>query len=436
MNTHPARPRAVTTPRLAARAQLGADWRARAWATCLSALLIGGGWSQAHAADPGAVAAKPAASAKSAPPKPTVVAPEAAPAEEKVDLGNDIKKALRESLPGRKKLTLVISDKPEPVPAQPKPAPTAKAATTAKTAAIAAAAVATSAQPATPEVHTAPPPAVRAPAVAARSQRVVPAVVKPTASRAYLQARAAALAGHAPALANPADSSHGDGHWTYAGPTGPQAWGQLKPEFTTCAIGQRQTPINIEDSYTLQGPAEPLLFNYQPANGVVVNNGHTIQVNLQGNNTLTVRGSTYSLVQFHFHTPSEEQVNFRSFAMVAHLVHKNDQGQLAVVAVLLDPGQANGLIDKVWTYMPLDINDEVRMPAGLLDMDELLPQDQRYYQFMGSLTTPPCTEGVLWMVLKTPSQISQAQLRLFQQLYPNNARPIQAVNGRPIRNAQ
>ena len=435
MNTHPTRPRAVTTPRLAARAQCDADWRARAWATCLSALLIGGGWSQAHASDPASVTAKPTASAKSAPPKPTVVAPEAAPAEEKVDLGNDIKKALRESLPGRKKLTLVISDKPEPVPAQPKPAPTAKAATTAKTAAIAAAAVATSAQAATPEVQAAPAPAVR-PAVAARSQRIVPAVVKPTASRAYLQARAAALAGHAPALANPAHSSHGDGHWTYAGPTGPQAWGQLKPEFTTCAIGKRQTPINIEDSYTLQGPAEPLLFNYQPANGTVVNTGHSIQVNLQGNNTLTVRGSTYSLVQFHFHTPSEEQVNFRSFAMVAHLVHKNDQGQLAVVAVLLDPGQANGLIDKVWTYMPLDIHDEVRMPAGLLDMDELLPQDQRYYQFMGSLTTPPCTENVLWNVIKQPTQVSKEQIRLFQQLYPANARPVQPVNNRPIRNAQ
>ena len=430
MNTPPTWPRASTTPRLAARAQAATDWRARAWAACLGALLIGGGWHLAHAADPGAVAAKPAASAKTAPPKPVATALEAAPAEDKIDLGNDIKKALRESLPSRKKLTLVISDQPEPMPAQPTPAPTGKAAAIATTAAGA------SAEPAPPEVHAAPAIPVQAPAVAQRKQRVAPAVVKPTASRAYLQARAAALAGHAPALAQPADSHHGDGHWTYAGPTGPQAWGQLKPEFTTCAIGQRQTPIHIEDGYTLQGPAEPLLFNYQPANGTVVNNGHTIQVNLQGNNTLTVRGSTYTLVQFHFHTPSEEQVNFRSFAMVAHLVHKNDQGQLAVVAVLLDPGEANALIDKVWTYMPLDINDEVRMPAGLLDMDELLPKDQRYYQFMGSLTTPPCSEGVLWMVMKTPTQLSQAQLRLFQQLYPNNARPVQAVNGRPIRNAQ
>ena len=142
------------------------------------------------------------------------------------------------------------------------------------------------------------------------------------------------------------------------------------------------------------------------------------------------------MLQFHFHTPSEEQVNFRNFAMVAHLVHKNSEGQLAVVAVLLDPGVVNALINKVWTYMPLDQSDRVRLPAGIIDMNELLPKDQRYYQFIGSLTTPPCTEGVLWMVLKQPTQISKDQLRLFQQLFPNNARPVQPVNGRPVRNAQ
>jgi carbonic anhydrase len=168
----------------------------------------------------------------------------------------------------------------------------------------------------------------------------------------------------------------------------------------------------------------------------VVNNGHTIQVDLYGNNSLTVRGSNYKLVQFHFHTPSEEQINYRNFAMVAHLVHKNDQGQLAVVAVLLDPGAANSLIDKVWTYMPLDAGDQVRMPLGILDMNELLPKDQRYYQFIGSLTTPPCTEGVLWMVLKQPTQLSREQLKLFTQLYPRNARPVQPTNGRAVRDAQ
>ena len=122
--------------------------------------------------------------------------------------------------------------------------------------------------------------------------------------------------------------------------------------------------------------------------------------------------------------------------MVAHLVHKNSEGQLAVVAVLLDPGIANALINKVWTYMPLDTGDRVRMPAGLVDMNELLPKDQRYYQFIGSLTTPPCTEGVLWRVLKQSTTLSRDQIKLFSQLFPSNARPVQPVNGRAIRDAQ
>jgi carbonic anhydrase len=258
--------------------------------------------------------------------------------------------------------------------------------------------------------------------------------------------RAASLAEHATANApgmhttasTPDAAVHGGGdvHWSYDGESGPQAWGNLKPDFNTCATGKRQSPINIEDSATPQGPAEPVQFAYAPSNGTVVNNGHTIQVDVQGENTITVRGSTYRLVQFHFHTPSEEQINFKRFPMVVHLVHKNSEGQLAVVAVLLDEGTANAFIDKVWTYMPLDTGDRVRMPPGLLNLSELLPTDQRYYQFMGSLTTPPCSEGVLWMVLKQPVSISKAQYKLFTQLYPNNARPVQAANGRVVREAQ
>ena len=129
-------------------------------------------------------------------------------------------------------------------------------------------------------------------------------------------------------------------------------------------------------------------------------------------------------------------ITLKDSLVMAHLVHKNAEGQLAVVAVLLDTGAANPLIDKVWTYMPLDDGDRVRMPADGLQLEELLPKDQRYYQFMGSLTTPPCSEGVLWMVLKTPMTISKAQLKLFTQLYPNNARPVQPVNARPVRDAQ
>jgi carbonic anhydrase len=269
--------------------------------------------------------------------------------------------------------------------------------------------------------------------------------ISPTAkaltSQRYNQARAAAVAGHSSATA--AGGSHAasakahgaEAHWSYEGDTGPQAWGNLKPEFNVCAIGKRQSPINIEQGSTLQGPAEPVQFAYAPSNASVVNNGHTIQVDVQGDNSITARGSNYRLLQFHFHTPSEEQINFKRFPMVAHLVHKNNEGQLAVVAVLLQEGESNAMIDKVWTYMPLDSGDRVRMPQGLLDVNELLPKDQRYYQFMGSLTTPPCTEGVLWMVMKQPVTLSKAQFKLFSQIYPNNARPVQPVNSRPVREA-
>lgn len=338
----------------------------------------------------------------------------------------DLKKAIREQMLGKKKMTLVISDKPAHAASGHAPA---------------------SQNAVTADAHATKPvviPAVAHPVAATVKPRsVTPTVViNPRASRDYIRAKAAALTGHPTASMSHEDSNaahgsaeHGTAHWSYSGATGPQAWGQLNPEFAACATGKRQSPINIEESYTLQGPAEPLQFNYTPSNGTVINNGHTIQVEVQGNNTLAVRGSAYSLLQIHFHSPSEVQVNYRQFAMVAHLVHKNAEGQLAVVAVLLDPGETNPLIDKIWTYMPLDVNDQVRMPPGLLNLKELLPQDQRYYQFIGSLTTPPCSEGVLWMVLKKPAQISAAQLRLFQQLYPNNARPVQPVNSRPVRSA-
>ena len=338
-------------------------------------------------------------------------------ASEAKDMGEQVREAVESGAQANKRLTLVINGKekkfitaPAKEPEAPAEAPAAKA-----------------------SAHSAEP---------AQAPRWRPrAVVKPQTSRQYIRAKAATLTEHETAhdgasVMGEAHAEGGEVHWSYEGVNGPQAWGKLKPEFNVCALGKRQSPINIEDSSTLQGPAEPLLFNYTASSGSVVNNGHTIQVDLYGDNSVTVRGSTYKLLQFHFHTPSEEQINYRNYAMVAHLVHKNNEGQLAVVAVLLDAGVANALINKVWTYMPLDTNDRVRMPVGLIDMNELLPKDQRYYQFMGSLTTPPCTEGVLWMVLKQPTTVSRDQIRLFTQLFPRNARPVQAVNGRAVREAQ
>ncbi len=336
--------------------------------------------------------------------------PHAAPAEPPAAIGKQVRDAL-EGMPGiKKKLTLIVDSKSKPE------APAAAA-----------------------NAHGAAPAMPVATAESSSHGAVVAQPVNPQASRQYIRAKAAALTGHEPAAPAQADGAHaspgGDVHWSYDGSNGPQAWSELKPEFNACASGKRQSPINIEDSATLQGPAEPIVFNYSPSNGVVVNNGHTIQVDLSGDNSITIRGTNYKLVQFHFHHPSEERINYKGYAMVAHLVHKSAEGQLAVVAVLIEAGAPNPLINKVWTYLPLDTSDKVRMPASLVEMTELLPTDQRYYQFMGSLTTPPCSEGVLWLVLKQPMTVSREQLRLFSQLFPNNARPVQASNNRTVRNA-
>lgn len=271
---------------------------------------------------------------------------------------------------------------------------------------------------------------------AAKSPGSISTSAKASRPLGVLAAPTPAVTGTRQAASKESAHSAGEAHWSYEGEGGPQAWGKLKPEFSMCAFGKRQSPINITDGATLEGPAEPIQFSYTPSNATVVNNGHTIQVDMQGENSITVRGSTYRLVQFHFHTPSEEQIDFKRYPMVAHLVHKNDDGQLAVVALLMDVGENNALIDKVWTYMPLEVNDRVRMPRDFLNLSELLPTDQRYYQFMGSLTTPPCSEGVLWLVMKNTIQISKDQHKLFTQLYAFNARPIQPLNGRTVREAQ
>lgn len=388
------------------------------WPLAVSLALACGLTPLARANDP---APAPATRSDTTAKKATPPAAPAAGASEAKTAAAEVRDAVQTGVASKKKLTLVFDGKEKKLIALPvKPA----------------AAPATPSPPAATRQASAPAFAAAALPGAAPIQKAVGALHNPADSRNYIRAKAAAMAGHGAEPGGAVAHAAGNGHWSYAGEAGPQAWGQLKPEFNVCAIGKRQSPINIEETATLQGPAEPLVFNYQPSSGTVVNNGHTIQVDVVGDNSVTVRGSTFKLIQFHFHHPSEERVNHQGFAMVAHLVHRNTEGQLAVVAVLLDPGAANTLIDKVWTHMPLEISDRVRLPNGLIDMNELLPKDQRYYQFMGSLTMPPCTEDVLWMVLKQPSLASPAQIKLFSQLFPNNARPVQAVNGRAIRDAQ
>jgi carbonic anhydrase len=246
-------------------------------------------------------------------------------------------------------------------------------------------------------------------------------------------------AGHA-AMAR--RSSHGaaykpqraPAHWSYEGEGGPQSWSKLDPAYGLCLRGQRQSPIHIESAQALSGPSDDLEFSYKTSQAEVVNNGHTFQVDLGAGSELVARAESYRLIQFHFHHPSEEKIDYKGFPMVVHLVHKSESGRWAVVAIELNVGAPNPAIAKAWSSLPLDIGDKAGVSQGINPAD-LLPALglRKYFQYMGSLTTPPCSEGVLWLVLKTPMTVSIEQLALFERFFPMNARPIQEANGRLIR---
>ncbi|WP_426164700.1 carbonic anhydrase [Pseudoduganella sp. R-34] len=219
-------------------------------------------------------------------------------------------------------------------------------------------------------------------------------------------------------------------HWTYEGESGPANWSKINSDWAKCATGSRQSPIDIRDGMKVD--LEQISFDYRPSGFNVTDNGHTVQVMVSPGNYLSVAGRTYELQQFHFHRPAEERVNGKGFEMVVHLVHKDPEGRLAVLALLLERGKPQPTIQTVWNNLPLEKGDTAT-PSIVLDPNDMLPQRRDYYTFMGSLTTPPCTEGVLWLVMKEPVQASPAQLALFSRLYPFNARPIQASSGRMIK---
>jgi carbonic anhydrase len=222
-------------------------------------------------------------------------------------------------------------------------------------------------------------------------------------------------------------------HWGYDGEAGPAHWGRLKPEFALCASGERQSPIDIRDGIAVD--LELPRFDYRPSAFSVIDNGHTVQVNLAPGNTVEVMGRRYELVQFHFHRPSEERINGRLFEMSVHLVHRDPDGRLAVVGVVLERGAARPALQQVWNNLPLE-KHEALAASGTIDPAALLPEDRRYFTYMGSLTTPPCSEGVLWMVMQQPVQASPAQIGIFSRLYPMNARPVQQSAGRLIKQSQ
>lgn len=235
------------------------------------------------------------------------------------------------------------------------------------------------------------------------------------------------------ALIVPAASAadhHHHAHWGYTGHAGAAHWAELDEGYKTCKLGKLQSPIDIATAKAEAAPLEPIGFAYAAGAAELVNNGHTIQVNLPAGGAATIAGVEYQLVQFHFHTPSEEKIDGKAYPLVAHLVHKNAEGKLAVVAVLFKLGKENAALKPVFGGLPAKQGASRALEA--INAADLLPAERGYYAFMGSLTTPPCSEEVRWQVLKTPVELSAAQLGAFKRLYRMNARPVQPLNGRVV----
>ncbi|NDF61847.1 MAG: carbonic anhydrase family protein [Synechococcaceae bacterium WBB_3_034] len=216
----------------------------------------------------------------------------------------------------------------------------------------------------------------------------------------------------------------------YSGNIGPAEWSKLSPKYAACSDGAEQAPVNIVTKNTVRkSVATEIQPQYVATSGEVVNTGTTVQVNTSG--TIKIGKTAYKLLQYHFHTPSEEAINGTHYAMNVHLVHQDAKGRLAVIGVNFKPGSANPYLASFWKNIPTKPGGSVSV--NLPSLKELLPASLDYYTFAGSLTTPPCTEGVQFYILKQPVSISAQQLSAFRKLYPMNARPLQPLNERVIK---
>jgi carbonic anhydrase len=219
-------------------------------------------------------------------------------------------------------------------------------------------------------------------------------------------------------------------HWTYEGKEDPKHWGSLDPAYSSCKMGHSQSPINIVHPKLADLPE--LKFDYKAIPLSIVDNGHTVMINYAPGSTLSVGDKTYSLKQLHFHHPSEEHINGKGYDLVAHLVHSDADGHLAVVAILFTPGSPNPLLETFWKNIPSEKGKTADISAVSIDAAELLPSQHGYYTYSGSLTTPPCTEGVTWYILKSTASLSPGQLAIFSKLYPHDNRPVQKLNHREV----
>ncbi len=229
-------------------------------------------------------------------------------------------------------------------------------------------------------------------------------------------------------------------HWGYAEYNGPAQWANLSKEYALCAQGQAQSPIDLAAAYHQEpsllppAPLPPLEFLYQPAALNLSNNGHTLQQEFPPGSAVIALGKRFELVQVHFHAPSEHRLRGESYPIEAHLVHRAADGELAVVGIFIRRGSINPALQALWLDPP-QVGQSRQQPDLVLSPMDLLPRNRSYYFYLGSLTTPPCSEGVRWFVLRKPLTASDSQINRFFSLYTHHARPVQPLNQRRVMEA-
>jgi carbonic anhydrase len=224
--------------------------------------------------------------------------------------------------------------------------------------------------------------------------------------------------------------------WAYDGATGPDRWSELDPAYALCKAGREQSPIDIRSAQPSGAAAIRFDYRAEPLR-YLINNGKTIRVNYHDaagtGSFLVAGGKQYQLTQFHFHRPSEETVDGKPYDMEVHLMHQSNDGKVAGVVIFLKAGASNAIVQKLWDHMPQTEGGEQAIAGVDIDPTGLLPHELSHFEYMGSLSAPPCTEGVVWFVLRTPVEVSPAQIAAFARLYPHDVRPVQPLNGRIVK---
>lgn len=236
----------------------------------------------------------------------------------------------------------------------------------------------------------------------------------------------------APAVYAEETKSHEAPHWTYDGEGGPAHWGEITKEYSACVVGKSQSPIDLKPASAAHLDHKDFTLGYKKTDVTIVNNGHTIQATpaKDSGNTLTFKGVTYTLAQFHFHAPSEHTITGASFPMEMHLVNIDEKNNISVVGIFIKEGSENKSLAGIFSNLPTDAKAEP--VKAQVDLSSILPQDQKAIVYSGSLTTPPCSEQVNWIVMEHPIEMSKAQISAFQKLFPHNNRPVQNLNDRKV----